>query len=67
MKDDNGRVVKQAYPGQAVHISGFKEFPEVGSPLYSVKNHREANIIVTTLQKRTQQEEALKLLEKGDE
>lgn len=24
MKDDNGRNVKEAYPGQAVHLEGFK-------------------------------------------
>ena len=52
MKDDNGRVIKEAYPGQAVHISGFKDFPEVGNPLYAVENHKEANIIVSTLKMR---------------
>jgi len=52
MKDDNGKIVKVAYPGQAVHISGFKEFPEVGSPLYVVDDHKEANIIVDTLKKK---------------
>ena len=57
MKDDNGKIVKVAYPGQAVHISGFKEFPEVGSPLYVVDDHKEANIIVDTLKKRKEQEE----------
>ena len=66
MKDDNGRVIEQAFPGQAVHIGGFKAFPEVGSPLYAVANHKEANIIVSTLTKRAQQEEALKMLEQGD-
>jgi len=30
-------------------MGGFKEFPEVGNPLYVVANHREANIIVSTL------------------
>jgi len=54
MKDDNGRVVQLAYPGQAVHIGGFKAFPEVGNPLYAVENHKEANIIVSTLSKRAQ-------------
>ena len=49
MKDDNGRNVLEAFPGQAVHIGGFKNFPEVGNPLYAVENHREANMIVTTL------------------
>ena len=66
MKDDNGRVINEAFPGQAVHIGGFKQFPEVGNPLYVVENHKEANMIVSTLQQRADQEETLKLLEKGD-
>jgi len=49
MKDDSGRNIQIAYPGQAVHIGGFKHFPEVGHPLYVVENHKEANIIVQTL------------------
>jgi len=49
MKDDNGRMVKEAYPGQAVHVGGFKEFPEVGSPLYAVADQKEAGIIISTL------------------
>jgi translation initiation factor IF-2 len=36
MKDDNGRNIKEAFPGQAVHLEGFKQFPEVGNPLYVV-------------------------------
>jgi len=47
-------------------MGGFKTFPEVGNPLYVVANHKEANIIVSTLNTRAQQEETLKLLEKGD-
>ena len=66
MKDDGGRVVQQAFPGQAVHIGGFKEFPEVGNPLYAVEGHKEANIIVSTLKQREKQNEALKMLEQGD-
>lgn len=46
MKDDYGRNIQAALPGQAVHIGGFKHFPEVGHPLYVVKDHREANNIV---------------------
>lgn len=67
MKDDNSKIVKIAYPGQAVHVSGFKHFPEVGSPLYVVDDHKEANIIVDTLKKRKEQEETLRLLEIGDQ
>lgn len=67
MKDDNSKIVKIAYPGQAVHVSGFKHFPEVGSPLYVVDDHKEANIIVDTLKRRKEQEETLRLLEIGDQ
>lgn len=49
-----------------MHIGGFKSFPEVGNPLYVVENHKEANMIVSTLQQRARDEETLKLLEKGD-
>mmetsp|Transcript_12957 Transcript_12957/g.20069 ORF Transcript_12957/g.20069 Transcript_12957/m.20069 type:complete len:267 (-) Transcript_12957:955-1755(-) len=66
MKDDNGRMIHTASPGQAIHLSGFKAFPEVGSPLYIVDSLREAQMIVQTLTLRQSQEEAYKLLEKGD-
>lgn len=66
MRDDSGRNIMQAFPGEAVHIGGFKHFPEVGNPLYVVENHKEANIIVQTLTKRAEQEHMLQLLEKGD-
>lgn len=66
MRDDNGRNIHEAFPGQAVHLGGFKQFPEVGNPLYVVENHKEANMIVQTLQQRAHQEEMMKLLEKGD-
>jgi hypothetical protein len=35
-----------------VHIGGFKEFPEVGNPLYSVDDMKEAKMIVDTLTQR---------------
>lgn len=66
MKDDASRMVTEAFPGQAVHIGGFKDFPEVGNPLYAVKDASETNIIVRTLKQRSAQEEALKLMAKGD-
>jgi len=47
-------------------MGGFKHFPEVGNPLYVVGGLKEANIIVSTLKLRAQQEETMKLLEKGD-
>jgi hypothetical protein len=40
--------------------------PDVGHPLYVVDNHKEANMIVQTLQHRATQEETLNLLQKGD-
>lgn len=46
MRDDSQRMVMEAYPGQAVHIGGFKSFPEVGNPLYVVRDSKETNIIV---------------------
>ena len=52
MKDDNGKPIKEAFPGQAVHIGGFRAFPEVGSPLYVVEDLKEANMIVDTLKTR---------------
>ena len=34
--------MRLAYPGEAVHIVGFKHFPDVGNPLYVVKSIEEA-------------------------
>ena len=45
MMNDKGQSVKEAYPGEAVHISGFKHFPDVGNPLYVVKDSKEAHLI----------------------
>lgn len=46
MKDDNQKMINEAFPGQAVHLVGFKHLPDVGHPLYVVENHKEANMIV---------------------
>ncbi len=46
MLNDKGVAVKQAYPGEAVHMVGFKGFPDVGSPLYVVKSTEEARFII---------------------
>lgn len=46
MVNDKHEFVKHVYPGQAVHITGFKVMPEVGSPLYCVKTPEEARVIV---------------------
>ena len=45
-------MVTEAFPGQAVHLGGFKSFPEVGSPLYVVRDGKEVNIILQTLRQR---------------
>lgn len=37
MMNDRFEQIKVAYPGEAVHVGGFKHFPEVGNPLYVVK------------------------------
>jgi len=38
MMNDKGQQVTEAYPGEAVYIGGFKHFPDVGNPLYVVKD-----------------------------
>ena len=61
MMNDKGQIVKEAYPGEAVHISGFKHFPDVGNPLYVVKDSKEAHFIVQRVNKRAEQEALTKL------
>ena len=56
MVNDEGKQVKEAYPGQAVNLGGFKSFPEVGLPLYSVDDHDEAQFIVNTIRQRRERE-----------
>jgi len=46
MLNDKGQSVKQTFPGEAVHLTGFKHFPDVGNPLYVVKSSEEARFIV---------------------
>jgi translation initiation factor IF-2 len=61
MMNDRGQTIKEAFPGEAVYIGGFKHFPDVGNPLYVVKDHSEAAFIVQQVNKRAEQEEILKL------
>jgi translation initiation factor IF-2 len=42
MINDQGKHIKLATPGQAVLVGGFKTYPDVGNPLYSVSGHDEA-------------------------
>ena len=46
MLNDRGETIKEAFPGEAVYIGGFKHFPDVGNPLYVVKDLKEASFIV---------------------
>lgn len=48
--------MKEVYPGQAVKLGGFKAFPDVGNPLYAVKDHEEAQFIVNTIRARRDRE-----------
>lgn len=56
MKNDQGKNVKIAYPGEAVHLAGFKSFPEVGSPLYACKDHDETVFISSRIKIRRDKE-----------
>lgn len=53
MVNDLGQNVKEAFPGQAVHIGGFKHFPEVGNPLYVVKSPAEVRFIIDRMTQRS--------------
>lgn len=59
MINDQGKSIKQAFPGQAVKLGGFKTYPEVGCPLYAVVNHDEAKMIVNTVRIRREREAAI--------
>jgi translation initiation factor IF-2 len=56
LHNDQGKPVKEVLPGQAVKLGGFKQFPDVGSPLYAVKDHEEAMFIVQTIRSRRERE-----------
>lgn len=57
--NDQGKQVKEVFPGQAVKLGGFKSFPDVGSPLYAVKDHEEAQFIVQTIKSRRDRESSM--------
>lgn len=56
MLNDKRQPVKEAYPGEAVHMVGFKEFPDVGNPLYVVNSSEEAKFIISKVKKRAETE-----------
>ena len=55
----------EAYPGEAVHMTGFKAIPEVGNPLYVVKNAEESRFIINRIKQRSNLEQARKLAQSG--
>jgi hypothetical protein len=59
MINDQGKNIKEVFPGQAVKLGGFKSFPDVGAPLYAVKDHEEAQFIVNTIRSRREREATL--------
>lgn len=65
MKNDQGKNVKQAYPGQAVHLAGFRSFPEVGSPLYACATHDEAMFMSNRIKTRREQELTKKMVDES--
>ena len=65
MQNDKGQPVKEAYPGEAVHLTGFKHFPDVGNPLYVVKSSEEARFIVQRVQHRAEVEAQQRLANSG--
>ena len=59
--NDIGEHVTEAFPGEAVHITGFKEIPEVGNPLYAVRSVEESKFIISRIRQRSVMEAARKL------
>lgn len=66
MANDHNQPVKEAFPGEAVHVVGFKHFPDVGNPLYVVSGTDEARFIVSRVQHRADMAKRLKLAESTD-
>mmetsp|Transcript_4157 Transcript_4157/g.5522 ORF Transcript_4157/g.5522 Transcript_4157/m.5522 type:complete len:121 (+) Transcript_4157:242-604(+) len=65
LMDDMGKHTKEAFPGEAVHMTGFKEIPEVGNPLYVVRNQEESNFIISRIKQRAVLENARRLAASG--
>jgi hypothetical protein len=55
MKNDKGGVVKTATPGTAVHVTGFKHYPEAGHPLWTVSDPEIAKYISTRVRDKKDQ------------
>ena len=63
--NDVGKVTQEAYPGEAVHMTGFKEIPEVGNPLYVVRTQEESNFIINRIKQREAFENARRMAASG--
>lgn len=63
MFNDLGKSVKEAPPGYAVKLGGFKTYPDVGTPLYKVSSHNEAKFIVETVSTRLEREAAANMID----
>jgi translation initiation factor IF-2 len=66
MMNDRREHIKIAYPGEAVHLVGFKHFPEVGNPLYVVKTIEEAKFIISKKQHRAEIAKEIKISSSAD-
>ena len=65
LMNDIGKTVKEAYPGEAVHMIGFKTMPEVGNPLYVVSSIGESKFIINRIKQRTALDAARRLAASG--
>ena len=65
LMNDVGTQTKEAYPGEAVHMTGFKEIPDVGNPLYVVRTQEESNFIINRIRQRAVLENARRMAASG--
>lgn len=63
MKDESGKIVKQAPPSTPVEIWGWKELPEAGEMVLQAKDEKLAKQVVETRQLRLQKQEQVKDIE----
>lgn len=45
MKDDKGKLLKEAYPSYALEITGLKTFPSSGEVCFTVESENKAKLI----------------------
>ena len=64
--NDLGEGVSEAFPGEAVHMTGFKEIPEAGNPLYVVRNLEESNFIMNRIKQRAALEHTRRMASSGE-